>query len=119
MESSNIGSSSLSEGSKRKSWQDFDEPPHIVDDEASADLRGRESSVPVDRIDDACIGGIHQHLGEHQDFHVHRQPHSDGDFSNLMTDVVKDVDEFVRRFPWPTLLIGFAVGYLLSRSQEK
>ncbi|MGH7258153.1 MAG: hypothetical protein ACREIM_07225 [Nitrospiraceae bacterium] len=116
MESSNVGSSSISEGSKRESRQDFDEPPH---DEAGADFLGTESFVRVDGPDDACIGGIHQLLGGHQDFHGHRPSHTDGDFSDLMTGVVKDAEVFVRRYPWPTMLIGFTVGYLLSRSREK
>lgn len=117
MESSTSGSSSISEGTKRESRQDLDEPPHI--DEAGADFLGTDAFGRVDPPDDACIGGIHQHSGGDQDFHVRRSSHTDEDFSDLVTGVAKDVEEFVRRYPWPTLLIGFAVGYLLSRSREK
>ena len=117
MESSNSGSSSLSAGTKRTSRQDLDEPPHR--DETGADFLGAESFGRGDQSDDACIGGIHQHSGGDQDFQGHRPSHIDGDFSDLMTDVLKDAEVFVRRYPWPTLLIGFAVGYLLSRSREK
>lgn len=115
MESSTSGPSSISEGMKREFRQDFDELPHI--DKTGADFLGRESFGRVDRPDDACIAGIHQDAGGHQD--GHRPSNTDEDFSDLMTGVAKDIEEFVRRYPWPTLLIGFAVGYLLSRSREK
>lgn len=117
MESSNSGSSSLSAGTKRTSRPDLDEPPHRND--TGADFPGAGSFGRGGRPDDACIGGIHQHSGGDQDFQDHGPSHIDGDFSDLMTDVLKDAEVLVRRYPWPTLLFGFAVGYLLSRSREK
>ena len=117
MESSNSGSSSVSAGPKRMSRQDLDEPPHR--DDTGADFLRAESFGRSDQSDDACIGGIHQHPDEDQDSQSHRPSHIEGDFSDLITEVLKDAEVFVRRYPWPTLLIGFAVGYLLSRSREK
>jgi len=102
---------------KRESRQDLDEPPHI--DEPDAGFLGMHDFDRIDQPGDACIGGFHQHSGGHQDLHGHRLSHTDGDFSQLMTDLVNDIEIFVRQYPWPTLLIGFAVGYLLSRSREK
>jgi hypothetical protein len=96
-------SSSISEGLKQELRQDFDELT--------------ESFDRVDRPDDACIGGIRRHAGGRRD--IRSSSNEDGDFSALMTGVVKDIEEFVRRYPWPTLLIGFALGYLLSKSREK
>lgn len=117
MESSNSGSSSPSAGTQRTSRQDVDETSHI--DETGADFLRAESFGRSDQSDDACIGGIHQHPDEDHDFQSHRPSRIEGDFSDLITEVLKDAEVFVRRYPWPTLLVGFAVGYLLSRSRER
>lgn len=117
MESSKSGSSSISEGTKRELRQEFDDPLHT--NEPRANFLGTESVGLPDQPDDACIGGIHLQSGGHQDSQDHSPLHTGGDFSDLMADVVNEVEQFVRRYPWPTMLIGFAVGYLLSRSREK
>ena len=111
MESSNSGSSSPSAGTQRTSRQDVDE--------TGADFLRAESFGRSDQSDDACIGGIHQHPDEDHDFQSHRPSRIEGDVSDLITEVLKDAEVFVRRYPWPTLLVGFAVGYLLSRSRER
>ena len=118
MESSNSGSSSPSAGTQRTSRQDVDQTSHIVD-ETGADFLRAESFGRSDQSDDACIGGIHQHPDEDHDFQSHRPSRIEGDFSDLITEALKDAEVFVRRYPWPTLLVGFAVGYLLSRSRER
>ena len=85
--------------------------------------------APISRGRDLLVGAISLTMrasaaftstpDEDQDFQGHGPSHIDGDFSDLMTDVLKDAEVLVRRYPWPTLLFGFAVGYLLSRSREK
>ncbi len=102
---------------KREVRQEFDDPPPL--DEPGADFLGTESFGRAAQPDDACIGGIHRQAGGHQDFEDHSPSQADGFFSDLMTDVGKEVEQFVRRYPWPTMLIGFAAGYLLARSREK
>lgn len=119
MESStNSGSSSLSEEPSRTSRPDFDAP--VYGDPGGEDFLRMESLGRSGDTGDACIGGLHEQAGDHQSFHPTRHPsHIEEELADLMTGAVKDVEGFIRQYPWQTLLIGFAAGYLLSKSREK
>jgi hypothetical protein len=48
----------------------------------------------------------------------HRGVLSDVEFPELF-DALHEIEQFVRRNPWPMLALGFAAGYWLSRSKAR
>jgi len=76
------------------------------------DSRGSYHAVHPDL--DACIAGRQtptfdvDHRGLFSDVRLHD-----------VVDVLHDIEAFVRRNPWPILALGFAAGYLLSRSKVR
>ncbi|MGD9726642.1 MAG: hypothetical protein AB7G68_21325 [Nitrospiraceae bacterium] len=76
------------------------------------DSRGAYSAVETEP--DACIAGRQtptfevDHRGLFSDVRLHE-----------VADVLHEIEAFVRRNPWPMLALGFAAGYLLSRSKAR
>ena len=74
----------------------------------------RETSSAVQSDLDACIAGRQtptfdvDHRGLFSDVRLHD-----------VVDVLHEIEAFVRRNPWPILALGFAAGYLLSRSKVR
>ena len=117
MESLKSGGSSKLAGMTGTPRRDWDESSHR--DNAGADFLGTKPFGRDDQAADECIAGIHRSAGEDQDVQGHRPSQVGADFSRLVRDVLKEAEALVRRYPWPTLLIGFALGYLLSSGREK
>lgn len=63
---------------------------------------------------DACIGGARTASWEVP----HRGRLSDVEVSEWV-DIFHELEEFVRRNPWPVMALGFFVGYVLSRSKGR
>ena len=76
------------------------------------DSRGAYSAVQTET--DACIAGRQtptfevDHRGLFSDVRLHE-----------VVGVLHEIEAFVRRNPWPMLALGFAAGYLLSRSKVR
>jgi hypothetical protein len=63
---------------------------------------------------DSCIAGPRIPTGDTD----HRGVLSDVEFPELF-EALDEVEQFVRRNPWPMLALGFAAGYWLSRSKAR
>lgn len=74
--------------------------------------RGAYSAVGSET--DSCVAGQRiptfdvEHRGVLSDVRLHD-----------IVDVLHEIEEFVRRNPWPMLALGFAAGYVLSRSKVR
>jgi hypothetical protein len=83
-----------------------------------AALRSGEEAHKVSELDtgerDSCIAGRRMPTTEMD----HRGVLSDVEFPELF-DAVHEIEQFVRRNPWPMLALGFAAGYWLSRSKAR
>lgn len=78
------------------------------------DMEARASRGAIGDEADSCVGG-------------ERSPTMDVDHRGVLSDVrvpevfdaLHEIEEFVRRNPWPILALGFAAGYFLSRRKVR
>lgn len=78
------------------------------------DIETRASRGAIGDEADSCVGG-------------ERTPTMDVDHRGVLSDVrlpevfdaLHEIEQFVRRNPWPILALGFAAGYFLSRSKVR
>ena len=64
--------------------------------------------------DSSCIAGQQMPTTDTD----HRGVLSDVEFPELF-ETLREIEQFVRRNPWPMLALGFAAGYWLSRSKAR
>ena len=83
-----------------------------------AAVGSREAVSPADEVGtgepDSCIGGPRMPTTELD----HRGILGDVEFPELF-DALHEIEQFVRRNPWPMLALGFAAGYWWSRSKAR
>ena len=63
---------------------------------------------------DSCIAGPRSPTTDT----AHRGLLSDAQLGEVL-DALHEFEEFVRRNPWPMLVLGFAAGYWLARSKVR
>jgi hypothetical protein len=85
------------------------EPAALRADEGASEVCDMGAAEP-----DSCIAGPRIPTGDTD----HRGVLSDIEFPELF-EALDEVEQFVRRNPWPMLALGFAAGYWLSRSKAR
>jgi hypothetical protein len=113
----NSGSSRLSDNPDPVPSPDIDSPF------ASAQNRG---DIPRAESFDQAAGRrdvrgeeLHHYAEDEEGLHAGRPFQPSEQITDVMATIAKEAELFVRQYPWQSLLLGFAAGYLLAKSREK
>ena len=85
------------------------EPGTLQADERAPGAGDIETAEP-----DSCVAGPRMPTTDMD----HRGVLSDVEFPELF-EAFDEIEQFVRRNPWPMLALGFAAGYWMSRSKAR
>jgi hypothetical protein len=90
-------------------------------DAPSSETAAMRSGQSVETFDDSDAGGSEACSRGLQDPSTdtdHRGLLSQAEFPELF-NALHEIEQFVRRNPWPMMALGFAAGYFLSRSKVR